>query len=303
MSAVQSSNNDAYASDEDPQTTNEFRKIFKKYKKRVPPPDFSNVIDVRNISENHELGIKTQFLQEITKEDEEFCDKYGFKNPKEWLVTTFEDRPGLFVLPSVLRKSHTADWAQKTFDYALPPNTTNLTIHGTSPTENPLRTAGKSLRWTTLGIEYNWVTKEYPKTGSPLPEELRKLAEVVCRLLHLPEMSAADATIVNYYPPKSTLSPHVDRSERSTKPLVSLSIGQPAVYLTGGRSLEEPPIPIWLRNGDVLVMHGEQRFVYHAVPCVAPNSQRESFVVPESTELEAYLNTSRVNLTIRQVNV
>uniref|UniRef100_A0A8R1E0F7 Fe2OG dioxygenase domain-containing protein n=1 Tax=Caenorhabditis japonica TaxID=281687 RepID=A0A8R1E0F7_CAEJA len=157
----------------------------------------------------------------------------------------------------------------------------------------------KSLRWTTLGIEYDWNTKEYPREGRELPEELVELGSVICDALKLGEMRP-DAAIVNYYPPKSSLSPHVDRSERTNAPLVSMSLGQSAVYLSGGKTLSEKPIPIWLRNGDILVMHGEQRLVYHAVPCIGAG-EGETF---ESTNkpLEQYLNTSRVNITIRQVN-
>ncbi|KAK5973597.1 hypothetical protein GCK32_021603, partial [Trichostrongylus colubriformis] len=70
-------------------------------------------------------------------------------------------------------------WLRRVFQYAEPPNVTNLTAHGTSPKSassnsvlspylhldssitifsDVLRLAGKSLRWTTLGVAYNWDT-------------------------------------------------------------------------------------------------------------------------------------------------
>ncbi|RCN49622.1 putative alkylated DNA repair protein AlkB [Ancylostoma caninum] len=160
-----------------------------------------------------------------------------------------------------------------------------------------LKVAGKSLRWTTLGVDYNWDTKEYPLTGDPLPPELVQFADVVTRVLGLGPMYA-DATIVNYYPPKSTLSPHVDRSERTDAPLVSLSLGQSAVYLTGGESLDDEVVPLWLRSGDILVMHGAQRLVYHAVAAI---HKTRVFDIKDPV-LADFANTSRVNITIRQVN-
>ncbi|EFP08994.1 hypothetical protein CRE_22528 [Caenorhabditis remanei] len=48
-----------------------------------------------------------------------------------------------------------------------------------------------------------------------------------------------------------------------------MSLGQSAVYLS------EPPIPLWLRNGDFLVMHGEQRLVYQAIPCIRPKIEKQ----------------------------
>ncbi|KHJ81990.1 hypothetical protein OESDEN_18319 [Oesophagostomum dentatum] len=130
-------------------------------------------------------------------------------------------------MPNALREEAVEMWLNRAFKYAEPPNTTNLTAHGKSPEKychsalarfriqnagfrDVLKNAGKSLRWTTLGVDYNWDTKEYPLTGDPLPQELVQFADVITRVLGLGPIYA-DATIVNYYPPKSTLSPHVDR--------------------------------------------------------------------------------------------
>ncbi|KAK6009762.1 putative alkylated DNA repair protein AlkB [Ostertagia ostertagi] len=198
---------------------------------------------------------------------------------------------------SLFREDAVEMWLRRVFQYAEPPNITNLTAHGTSPKSDVLRLAGKSLRWTTLGVAYNWDTKEYPLTGDPLPEELVQFADVVTRYLGLGDMHA-DAAIVNYYPPKSTLSPHVDRSERTSAPLVSFSLGQSAIYLSGGDSLDDEVIPLWLRSGDILVMHGAQRLVYHAVAAIHSHRQ---FTFGDPL-LEQFANTSRVNITVRQVN-
>lgn len=81
-------------------------------------------------------------------------------------------------------------------------------------------------------------------------------------------------------------------------PLVSLSLGQSAIYLTGGESLDDDVVPLWLRSGDVLVMHGAQRLVYHAVAAIHADRR---FTIADPV-LEQFANTSRVNITVRQVN-
>ncbi|CAI5448413.1 unnamed protein product [Caenorhabditis angaria] len=281
---------------------NLFRPIFKKYKKRRPMPDFSGVIDVRDSQNFTKYGVKSRFLfenSEILEQDRTIAENLGLRPLPEWRVCEFPNRPGLYVLPAILLKSHTPKWLENCQKYARSgENKTNLVAHGGEMNDT-------SLRWTTLGIEYDWNTKEYPADGKRVPEEFVSLAKLISGSLKLGEMRA-DATIVNFYPPKTALSPHVDKSERSNAPLISLSLGQTAVYLSGGLTLSEEPIPIWLRNGDILVMHAAQRLVYHAIPCVGVKSQATTFEKTEFPETKQetldYLNCSRVNITMRQVN-
>ncbi|KAJ1351301.1 hypothetical protein KIN20_007287 [Parelaphostrongylus tenuis] len=252
---------DHYGSDTELQSSL-LKKTFKYYKRRVPPPDFSGVIDPSS-SGTCEAFCSQQLLPEHVGAAE--LEQLGLKPFAEWKVVTIKGRLGLYIIPNLLRKSMGMEkaildsvlptkysqilsesvsmmnysniwdeaveiWLRRVFQYAEPPNITNLTAHGLSPKRNVLKEAGKSLRWTTLGVAYNWETKEYPRTGDDLPAELVHFAKVITRVLGLGTMDA-DAAIVNYYPPKSTLSPHVDRSERTDAPLVSLSLGQSAVYL------------------------------------------------------------------------
>ncbi|XGW29856.1 hypothetical protein V3C99_009141 [Haemonchus contortus] len=289
----ESGGSDHYGSDGDLRSTL-FKRVFKMYKRRAPPPDLSGVLDP---SSSSEFGIVNRQLLNSKNITASELEELGLKPLEEWNVKTLKDRLGLYIIPNVLRDDAVEMWLHRVFQYAEPPNITNLTAHGTSPKSDVLRLAGKSLRWTTLGIAYNWDTKEYPLTGDPLPKELVQFADVVTRYLGLGPMHA-DATIVNYYPPKSTLSPHVDRSERTSAPLVSFSLGQSAIYLTGGNTLDDEVIPLWLRSGDILVMYGSQRLVYHAVAAI---HQHQQFTFNDPL-LQQFANTSRVNITVRQVN-
>ncbi|KAF2355959.1 Alpha-ketoglutarate-dependent dioxygenase AlkB-like [Trinorchestia longiramus] len=84
------------------------------------------------------------------------------------------------------------------------------------------------------------------------------------------ESFKAEAAIVNYYHPGTSLGPHTDHSEPLyTAPLLSISLGQPCVFLIGGPTKATPPTPLALRSGDVIVMGGAARMSYHAVPCVS----------------------------------
>ena len=84
---------------------------------------------------------------------------------------------------------------------------------------------------------------------------------------NLSEDYRAEAAIINYYPMDSNLGGHVDYSEpNKNAPLVSISIGQSAIFLIGGPSKSLEPLPILLQNGDVVIMTHQARQSYHAVP-------------------------------------
>lgn len=90
----------------------------------------------------------------------------------------------------------------------------------------------------------------------------------------------------------STLSGHTDHSEKDlARPLLSLSFGQSAIFLVGGRTKQTRPKALLLNSGDIVVMAGESRLAYHGVPKILPyfkesdlipKSGRPSFLCPES---------------------
>ena len=79
-----------------------------------------------------------------------------------------------------------------------------------------------------------------------------------------------DACLVNRYEPGSKLSLHQDRNERDFgAPIVSVSLGLPAVFLFGGLRRRERPRRISLESGDVVVWGGPARLVFHGVGMLA----------------------------------
>lgn len=124
-----------------------------------------------------------------------------------------------------------------------------------------------SLRWSTLGYHHDWNTKIYDeKMKNDFPEDLGGMTEYFSRVLGF-ENFKSEAAIVNYYPLGTTLAGHTDHSEINLEaPLFSLSFGQTAIFLLGGKTKEEKPAAMFLKSGDVIVMSKESRLCYHAVP-------------------------------------
>jgi len=98
---------------------------------------------------------------------------------------------------------------------------------------------------------------------------------------------------------------HVDRSEMSaTTPLVSISIGRPAIFLIGGRTRDVKPTPILLRSGDVVILAGGCRRAFHGVPRILEEQEAPTFLTEEEPGWRAfaqYIKSTRININVRQV--
>jgi alkylated DNA repair protein (DNA oxidative demethylase) len=79
-----------------------------------------------------------------------------------------------------------------------------------------------------------------------------------------------DACLMNRYEPGARLSLHQDRNERDLdQPVVTVSLGLPAIFLWGGARREDPTSKIRLGHGDVMVWGGEDRLNFHGVRTLA----------------------------------
>ena len=97
-----------------------------------------------------------------------------------------------------------------------------------------------------------------------------------------------DACLINRYEPGAKLSLHQDRDEHDfAHPIVSVSLGLPAVFLFGGARRSDKPLRVPLAHGDVVVWGGPARLNYHGVLAVKPG-------VHEAT------GEARINLTFRR---
>ncbi|MBB2919691.1 DNA oxidative demethylase AlkB [Cupriavidus alkaliphilus] len=99
---------------------------------------------------------------------------------------------------------------------------------------------------------------------------------------------APDACLINRYVPGTRLSLHQDRDERDfTAPIVSVSLGLPAVFLFGGMRRADKPQRVRLAHGDVVVWGGPSRLAFHGVAPLADGDH-------------PLLGPLRINLTFRK---
>ncbi len=97
-----------------------------------------------------------------------------------------------------------------------------------------------------------------------------------------------DACLINRYAPGARLALHQDRDEHDYRqPIVSVSLGLPAVFLFGGLQRSDKPLRLPLFHGDVVVWGGPARLRFHGVLAVKPG-------------LHALTGDCRFNLTFRR---
>ncbi|HEV2550337.1 MAG TPA: DNA oxidative demethylase AlkB [Stellaceae bacterium] len=120
-----------------------------------------------------------------------------------------------------------------------------------------------------------------------MPEIFRDLAERAAEAAGFDEFTP-DACLINRYEPGARLSLHQDKDERdAAAPIVSVSLGLPAIFLWGGLRRNDRPRRILMENGDVAVWGGPARFTYHGI---APLADGE----------HPFTGRARVNLTLRK---
>lgn len=145
-----------------------------------------------------------------------------------------------------------------------------------------------ALGWTTDRNGYRYTAHD-PQTGRPwpdMPAVFRELAQAAARQARF-EHFEPDACLINRYVPGARMSLHQDKNERSlAAPIVSMSLGLPAVFQFGGfeRSDKSQRIPLF--HGDIVVWGGVDRLRYHGV-------------LPLKEGQHPRLGAQRINLTFR----
>jgi alkylated DNA repair protein (DNA oxidative demethylase) len=147
-----------------------------------------------------------------------------------------------------------------------------------------------SLGWVSSTSGYRYADRD-PLTNQPWP------AMPAC-LLQLAQRAAAqagyplfepEACLINAYVPGAKLSLHQDKDELDLRaPIVSVSLGLPAVFLFGSASRKDRPQRYRLVHGDVVVWGGPSRLAYHGVNALADGEH-------------PLLGRRRLNLTFRCV--
>lgn len=145
------------------------------------------------------------------------------------------------------------------------------------------------LGWVTdrRGYRYDALDPQSGQAWPAMPPVFRLLAGQAADRAGFAGFSP-DACLINRYEPGARMSLHQDRDERDFgAPIVSVSLGLPAIFLFGGPNRADRPQKVRLQHGDVVVWGGPSRLFFHGV---APLAEGE----------HAAFGRYRINLTLRR---
>ncbi len=137
----------------------------------------------------------------------------------------------------------------------------------------------------TKGYRYERVHPKTQKAWLPIPSLLLTRWDALTGLDFRPE-----ACLINWYAGQSKMGLHVDNDEQAVgAPILSVSLGDQALFRLGGLRRNDPTTSFKLSSGDVVVMAGKSRQCYHGVDRIYAGT---SSLVPRG---------GRINLTLRRV--
>lgn len=171
-----------------------------------------------------------------------------------------------------------------------------LAVVQEAPFYDPVTPGGKpmSVQMTNLG-PLGWITDAqgyryepvHPVTSRPWPPIPSGLLRLWDRLARAP--GPPDACLVNLYRGPAKMGLHQDRDEADFAfPVLSVSLGDTAIFRIGGRRRADPTRTVRLGSGDVCVLSDQSRLAYHGIERVIAGSSR---LIPGG---------GRLNLTLRR---
>lgn len=120
------------------------------------------------------------------------------------------------------------------------------------------------------GYQYTEQDAENGRKWPPMPLLFRQLALDCAREAGFPQFTP-DACLINRYAPGAKLTLHQDKDERDLRqPIVSVSLGLPAVFQFGGFARADATQRVLLEHGDVVVWGGPSRLRYHGILPLKP---------------------------------
>ncbi|MET0126491.1 MAG: DNA oxidative demethylase AlkB [Pseudomonas caspiana] len=146
-----------------------------------------------------------------------------------------------------------------------------------------------SFGWMTDRTGYRYTPTD-PQTGlpwPPIPQAFMELAQRAAQICGFTGFNP-DACLINQYIPGAKMSLHQDKDEKHYGwPVVSVSLGLPAIFLFGGHQRSDKTQRISLLHGDVVVWGGEDRLRFHGV-------------LPIKAGNHPLLGEQRINFTFRR---
>jgi DNA oxidative demethylase len=162
----------------------------------------------------------------------------------------------------------------------------------------PKSGAPMRVRMTNFGA-LGWVTDKeqgyryqptHPDTGKPWPDIPDRVLELWDQLSEY--AAPPEACLVNLYEGEARMGLHVDADEEAwDAPVLSISLGDTAIFRIGGVLRSDPTRSVRLASGDVCMLASAARRAYHGVDRIVPGT---SSILPKG---------GRINLTVRRVTV
>lgn len=142
------------------------------------------------------------------------------------------------------------------------------------------------LGWTSDETGYRYADR-HPGTGAPWPAMPPALLDLWADLGD--SATPPDAALINLYRGEARMGLHQDRDEADPGfPVLSVSLGDTAVFRIGGTRRKDPTRSLRLSSGDVCRLSGPARLAFHGVDRILPGS---SGLVPGG---------GRINITLRR---
>ncbi len=139
------------------------------------------------------------------------------------------------------------------------------------------------------GYRYGGIDPQSGKPWPEMPSAFRDLAGRAAAAAGFDDF-LPDACLINRYQPGARMSLHQDRDERDFgNPIVSVSLGLPAIFLFGGPARSDRPRRFRLEHGDIVVWGGPSRLFFHGVAPLADGEHN-------------LLGHQRINLTFRKAH-
>jgi alkylated DNA repair protein (DNA oxidative demethylase) len=143
--------------------------------------------------------------------------------------------------------------------------------------------------WVSDRKGYRYATED-PLTGRPwpaMPASFLTLAHDAAQVAGFSDF-VPDACLINRYAQGAKMGLHQDKDEEDVRqPIVSVSLGLPAIFLFGGLKRSDNTQRVLLQHGDVVVWGGEDRLRYHGI-------------LPLKSGMHAATGAYRLNLTFRK---
>jgi DNA oxidative demethylase len=210
-----------------------------------------------------------------------------FERPRAEIV------PGAVHLPGWLSFERQRDLVAACRRWARPPAGIRHTV----------MPSGGVMSVQTVCLGWHWVPYRYLPTaddvdGAPVkafPAWLAELGrEALADAYGDPDLAAGyrpDVALINFYDSQAKMGMHVDKDERSSAPVVSLSLGASCVFRFGNADGRDRPWhDIELTSGDLFVFGRAARFAYHGVIRTLPGTDRPGIG----------LQSGRLNITLRE---